>query len=678
MTNFLAAATIFFSSFLLFQVQPLMGKLMLPWFGGVSSVWTTCMLFFQAMLLAGYWYAHVSVSGLSPKKRFTAHLFLVLLSATLLLSGFGTSWRPSANESPILFILLYLGTTIGLPYLTLSSTAPLLQGIIGKQDSSVKVYRLYALSNFASLLALIAYPALFEPLLALSEQLPLWSWSYALYGLLITLFLFQQTRTTDVVKLNKDETQRDLERVPTLEQARWFLYAAVGCMILLAATNHICQNIASIPFLWILPLGIYLLSFILAFAQVEHYSRNLYIAVFLLSTALLVWLEQAGTPPLASLLTVTSLLVFSACMLCHGELARHKPNPVHLTRYYFVMSSGSIAGSLFVALIAPLIFQYYSEFLLSLLLCVVIILAALFEGRMRAQDSKAAQRILIYGLPLSLILSFAWDNSHPAIDSARNFFGVLHVKEKNKQAPQYHYYRMFHGEVVHGLQFQASTKRSIPTTYYGEKSGIGRILKNIRGETPLRVGGIGLGVGTIAMYGKDGDIFRFYEINPAVVTLAQKHFTFLSDSPAKISHIIGDGRHALAREAPQNFDVLLLDAFSGDSVPIHLLTKEALGEYLRHLRENGVLIFHITNFYLDLVPVIVAAADEYSLISFYVDAPGETLLGQVQSSYLVISRKDSAQRIHKILSDAPRVTLRPESKRLWTDDFSNLLSVIKW
>ncbi|MCB0330775.1 MAG: fused MFS/spermidine synthase, partial [Bdellovibrionales bacterium] len=596
----LPSLTITVSSFLLFLIQPMIGKYILPWHGGVPSVWTTCLLFFQAALLFGYGYAHVLTAWSNSILRALVHGTVLLLGAIALFFQDISAWAPTNTvEHPTLHILAFLTCAIGIPYLALSSTTPLVQGVLGAKEDNPKLYRLYSLSNAASLIALFGYPLLIEQFASRSIQISLWSFGFLLYSTLIFLLL----KTAENTNSPNEITPASITPSPLGTQLQWLILSGIGCMLLLSSTNHICQNVASIPFLWIIPLSLYLLSFVVAFAHEKDYGRIWYFVIFISSSLLLWFLESKGLPSLISLLTCASIVVFSGCMICHGELSSLKPATQHLTRYYFILSIGSVIGSFFVAIVAPKIFTDYREFVLSLVLIFAIAIIRLIPlERMTSRFFARTAFFAVFFVAVGFVTTHSGEKNRVA--ARRNFFGVLTVAEENRDRPDFHILKLRHGEVVHGIQFQSPGKRDIPTTYYSEQSGIGRLLSHFRPSEVRNIGAIGLGIGTVAALTNTRDHLSFFEINPQVLELAEEYFTFLKDSKGEVSHFIGDGRLLLQSSPPQQFDILLLDAFSGDSVPMHLLTVEALQEYQRHMKKNGVIAFHLTNYYLDLVPVV--------------------------------------------------------------------------
>lgn len=700
------ALPVFVSAFLLFQLQPVVGKYILPWYGGTPAVWTTCMLFFQLLLLAGYGYAHALTRGLMPQAQSKAHLGLLVVSL-LLMAGltlrWGASilpdagWKPTDSYHPVSHTLALLAVCIGLPYFILSATSPLLQRWFSQVQPGASPYRLYALSNVGSLLALVSYPFLVEPALALRTQAHLWTLGYIIFAASCAGCVRQFQKSGQLSAVSS-------QPVPPLDSrpgatgpsgalcALWFSLATCSSLMLLAGTNQICQEVAVIPFLWVLPLSLYLVSFILCFDGEKWYSRRLYLAILGLATVVVCVVLPKGNE--VTILTQTGvylLALFACCMVCHGELARLKPSPRYLTSFYLTVAGGGAAGGIFVALLAPYLFKSYSEFQLALWICWLLLLVVL--GRDRSSLFHRPRPALAYAFSLVSLVVLAkalWPAAEQdirrVVEQSRNFYGALRVEKENTDYPDQQVYYLVHGRTTHGYQFQSASKRSVPTAYYSEESGIGVVLRNLprHQQRGLRIGGIGLGVGTIAAYGKPGDYIRFYEINPDVIRLASGangYFTYLSDSQAVIESVLGDARLSLERElhntGSMQFDVLAIDAFSSDAIPIHLLTAEAFEIYLQHLNQpDGILAFHITNRYLDLQPVLGKLAEHFRLAALVVE-PSVSSGVMLRSTWMLLSPNHAALSHPPIASAGTRLEVRLDRAPLWTDDYSNLFQVLK-
>lgn len=690
----LPGLTALLGAFLLFQVQPLIGKFILPWFGGSPGVWTTCMLFFQVVLFAGYAYAH-GLTRLPPRWQGLLHGLLILCALALLPITPDESWKPADGADPVPRILALLTASVGLPYFVLSSTAPLVQVWFTRATSGAKPWRLYALSNFGSLLALLSYPFFFEPRWEVPAQAGLWSGAFVVFALLVFLSLWRDQRQAGTVPALEDKTPPELAH-----RMLWLLLPALACVLLLAATNHVCQNVAVIPFLWVVPLALYLLSFIFCFEHERWYlHRPVLWAVPALLLALIacvaapleknaLWIAlgshlHAWIPALPEKLSLApnylwQLAVafgslFFACMLCHGELARLRPGPARLTEFYLCIAGGGALGGIVVSLAAPHLLITFAEWPGGLIAAAVLASWVIARGMKRLRPAfllLAAAAIISM-----LVLGFT---SEPRILRVRNFYGIMSVEEGWDSGLRMKYRRFIHGSITHGMQNQGSPLHTVPVTYYSHQTGIGRALESVR-YANARVGVIGLGAGTAACYAHLGHIFRFYEIDPDVERIATNEFTFLGDAEergAQIDIVIADGRLALEREEPQNFDVLILDAFSGDSVPAHLLTLEAWHIYLRHLKPDGIVVVQISNQYLYLAPVVEKIAAHLGLgtTRIITKAKGD----DYATDQVIVTRDAAFLRAHPPtplpLADAERE--KRMNPPVWTDRRHDLFQVL--
>ena len=664
------AATIFLSSFLLFLVQPLIARLILPWFGGSAAVWTTCMLFFQVMLLAGYGYAHFLARKLAAGRlEGLVHTVLLAAAVALLPIAPGEAWKPMGEEEPISRILLLLLATVGLPYFLLASTSPLLQTWFVRARPGADPYRLFAVSNLASLLALVGYPFVVEPFLTAHEQVSLWSWLFVAFAVLCAVLAWRTPRAA----AGAESAQRS--PAPTRsEYVLWLALAATGSALLLAVTNHLTQNVASVPLLWLAPLTLYLLTFIVAFEGRSWYQPKFLWIVVLIAFGIMAWamIDQEHRYELAIQLAVFLPGLFIACFFCHGELYRSRPAAEHLTAFYLTVSAGGALGGLAVAVVAPVAFNGYYE--LGVGLTAAALLAAL-----RFMPLGLVPAILSLGVLLGVGTGASYDffgQQHDVRVAKRGFYGVLRVKEYGQADGEDHLRRLVHGTIMHGEQYLHESRRRMLTTYYQETAGIGLAIASKQSHA-VRVGVIGLGTGTIAAYGRPGDVFRFYEIDPHVLEIARRDFTFLGDSGAKIEVALGDARLSLERETPQGFDVLAVDAFSSDAIPVHLITREALGIFLRHVKPDGIVAFHVSNRFLDLIPVVARIAREQGARAVLVrDDPDEDDALRSRTDWVLVSRDEKVLQAEKIAPDALPAEDRPEW-RTWTDDYSNLVQILK-
>ena len=691
----LFALTIFLSAFLLFQVQPLISRFILPWFGGTPAVWTTAMLFFQFVLFAGYSYAHLLTSRFQPKGQVAIHGALLLGAIALLPIVPSAEWKPTSADTPMLRILLLLLATVGIQYFSLSATGPLLQAWFSRVLPSTSPYRLFALSNFGSLLALLSYPVLFERWWSSIDQARFWSGSFAVFALSCGACAFYAFRTATTSGAGGGSTtasnsRTDGNRPTWTQRALWIGLPAIACILLLAVTNHVCQDIAVIPMLWIVPLSLYLLSFIVSFDHPRWYSRRWYapltVVVLFLAAGMFRlpdWLPESLQPDLSAeteLLMYFSML-FLVCMLCHGELARLRPDASRLTDYYLMISAGGAIGGLLVSLVAPNVFKSHYEWPLALLagFAVAAVLTGLVLRNAGVFTGRAAGPTRTGFLTLAVVMGVLihqWQMPRQqALYRDRNFYGAVAVFEANSEDPLRHEFQFRSGIVQHGRQYADPAKRRVPVAYYSEASGCGRAMQYVVQRPGAHVGVIGLGVGTVATYMKPGQRLRLYEINPAVEEIARRHFTYLKDCEAEYEVVIGDARLSLERETPNQFDAIVLDAFTGDSIPTHLLTDEAFAVYKRHLKPDGLLIVHITNSYLLLHPVAQRLAHHhgFSTTRIWNDSDSKHLVNR--SDYLI------ATTDQQFLDGHPSIPPeRPEPEvevPLWTDRYSNLFSVLR-
>lgn len=710
--KFVFGLTIFASAFLLFQIEPLIAKLILPWFGGAASVWMVCLLFFQIVLLLGYLYAHILRQVFPRQTQSWIHAG-VLLASLLALHVFPRqTWRSLNPAHPTLHVLLVLCATIGAPFFVLSTTSPLLQSwyVVGRGHSSP--YRFYALSNVGSMLALVSYPALIEPSFSNVHQAHGWEIAYAAFAVLCISICLLTRNSSPAVVLDRNVSRSASDgQMDWKLRTLWLALAACGSALLLSVTNHISQNIAAVPFLWILPLGLYLLSFVLCFdvrssapefsedREVRWYPRGFFLRTLGIALGAMTY---ALSPSFAGLPWKVLILLYCAglfvcCMFCHGELARLKPDSTHLTSFYLMVSLGGAIGALFVALIAPKIFSGYYELEVALGLCAFLVLVVHFRDRFYQAKWDPAWLILV-ALAFAVIVSLfvtARDQSANTRLMARNFYGVLRVRDEveanvvlvqgggaQRLDEDPHYRKLMNGTIDHGLQYLGAARRREPTTYYGRKSGVGIALQAAGNQHPLQVGAIGLGIGTVATYGRRGDDYTFYEINPLVIKVANQEFTFLRDSEAQIHIVLGDARLSLESEArqasnaPQEpFDVLIVDAFSGDSIPVHLLTLEAFELYFSRLKPGGVLAVHVSNQYLNLEPIVAGAASQLGKEAVIVNHELTSSKGIYASTWILVGNANGFLGQSEI--ERAGQILPPSSRFLWTDNYSSLWRVLK-
>ncbi len=671
-STLLSGVTIFLSAFLLFWIQPLIAKRILPWFGGATAVWVTCLLFFQVLLLAGYCYAH-ALARWPAKVQAIVHSGALGLSLLVLPVGPSMRWKPSGNEDPVTDILLLLAAAVGLPYFLLSATTPLVSNWYARLVGAGLPYRLFALSNFASLVALIAFPSVFEPRIGVAEELRLWSGAFALFVLLCAwLAVAGALRGSGSADPGKEPRHVEAAAAPRARDwALWLALAACGSAMLLAVTNHLTQNVASIPFLWVLPLTLYLATFMIAFER-ERWYRPL-IGLVLTSVALegMAW-GLAGIANRQAIrvgVPLYALGMFCCCFFCHGELAWRKPAKQHLTGFYLAISLGGAVGASFVSVIAPHVFASFYEFPLAMLACAALAVGVNWRtGWLRVGVATAA---------FGLVAWYSFDEvaklHYSSRVMVRNFYGGLRVEDDDDGGPVR---ELVNGTINHGVQYMDAVRRRCPVSYYGQLTGVGWALRTKKFQHPdgIRVGVIGLGAGTLAAYGGRGDEYHFYEINPLVEGIARGWFTYLGDSEARISVTLGDGRLSIEGEPPREFDVLAVDAFSSGSIPVHLLTREAGGVYGRQLNYDGILALHISNANLDLRPVAAALAAAMGRAAWLFETDPEPDRELFGTSWVLVGGENEAARW--LAAGATRLTPRP-GFRPWTDDYSNLFEVLK-
>jgi hypothetical protein len=676
-------AAIFLSAFLLFEVQPMIGRSILPWFGGGPAVWTDCLLFFQVALLAGYGYAHWLGSRSTRRPWIWVHMGLVAASLLFLpMAPRAGIWKPVGSGDPSGRILLLLLVTAGGPYFMLSAASPLLQRWHALSRPGESPYRLYALSNLGALLALLSYPFAVEPFLRLRTQAWMWSGLYAGFAALTG---WTAWRLTPAAPAAEGADSGGEARPGVWDILFWMGLAAAGSTLLVATTNQASQGIAVIPFLWVAPLAIYLLTFILAFHNARWYRRRLFAcATGVFAPAACAVAGLAVVLPVWSLLGIYLATLLVTCMVCHGELALARPSPRHLTAFYLAVGVGGALGGVFVALVAPRVFTEFSEYPIGLAAACLLGLAGWLRTGAWAgwREGGLGVRFPLMALLLggmTAVLATGVNGNQTALASWRDFYGILRVKEMSDANGVLR--ELVNGRVRHGWQYLADAERGWPTAYYGPHSGAGIALEALAG-TKRRVAVIGLGTGTLAAWGRPGDSFRFYEIDPNVELAASAWFTFLKDSPARTETVLGDARVQLERELAAghsgDFEAIAVDAFLGDAIPIHLLTAECAEVYRRRLAPGGLLLLHISNGSLDLRPVArgLARSLGWKAALFVSGAHQET--GEIGSTWVLLT---ADARFLEQPAIADRVTPWPEGGRapiVWTDDFASLWHAIRF
>ncbi|HEY3706852.1 MAG TPA: fused MFS/spermidine synthase [Terracidiphilus sp.] len=684
----LFAAAVFLAAFLLFLVEPMAARQLLPILGGSASVWITCLVFFQTALLVGYLYAH----WLAQRPRSIALLISIALAA-----GSAIAWSTmhggelQGAAHPIGTVFRVLGTYIGLPFIVLSATSPLLQVWRARSESGPIPYRLYALSNLASFLALAAYPALVEPNLTLHMQRLVWSAGFVAFALLLATIAFRM-RTVQPLPAPA-ATEPDAPAATTGDKLLWVLLPMGATMQLSAITAYLTANVAAIPLLWVLPLGVYLLTLILAFQFRFTLPWGIIARVMVVMLGGLAYSltkTNAGWPLWLSILFFLIELFF-ACYFLHAEAFRLRPaRSSQATLFYLLFAAGGALGSFLIGIAAPLLSDYNFDlpvtFLVTALLALVINWRGTWNQRLLWIVASAAMVVLVFMVRRAY--------THDTKVATRNFYASLRVTQDLFSYPGATVRTLMNGSIQHGTQiFGTDDLRRTPTTYYARNSGVGYAMQycclapaagangaeGAVGRTAgANIGVIGLGAGTMAAYGRQGDHIRFYEINPAVPPIARNVFTYIRDSAAQVEIVEGDARNSLASEPPQNFDVLVVDAFSGDAIPVHLLTTEALALYRKHLTPKGILAFHISNRHVDLAPPIVLLAQSAGMEArrFNVDNPKDP--GEYVSTWILVTADPQFFEIPDVAPHAHVVDALPKGLKLWTDDYSALLPVLHW
>ncbi len=671
----LIAGAIALSAFLLFQVEPLIAKLILPWFGGAAALWASCMLFFQIVLLSGYGYAHwLNKQTGAVQKR--VHLTLLALSLVWLPIIPSAGWRPDAGDNPLLQIPDVLARTVGLPFLLLSSTSPLLQSWYARFNDGATPYRLFALSNAGSMIGLTTYPTLIEPWITNHSQAWMWSVCYCAFAVVSTVITLRM-RGAPKKLVARTAAPRLSERI------LWTGLAACASALLLAGTNHLTQNIAAIPFLWVLPLSLYLLSFILCFDNDRWYRRWLFGPLAPVSLGAMAYSisRSEDISDLRASIGLCCAAMFVLFMVCHGELALRRPAPEHLTSFYLTISAGGAIGGLFIGLGAPFFFNALYDLPVVLSATGFLLVYLLYgQGRAPIPRTRLVMTTAAAGVAVGLAGLLArdeWRSVGYARVLARNFYGSLMVYDDQSAGPMGPVRVLRNGMIDHGEQFLWPQNRRYPTTYYGRRSGVGLGIEAVMQRGPVNVGMIGLGVGTLTTYARAADRYYIYEINPNVEKIAATQFTFLRDCLAPYKVATGDARLSLEHEPSRHFDLLAVDAFSGDAIPVHLLTREAFRLYWRHLKPDGVLAVHISNKHISLGPVVAMAASESDKQALTFSYDGNDESDETSSDWVLVSSRPGFFSLPAIRYNGKAIDPIP-GLRMWTDDYSNLYRILRY
>lgn len=677
-TRLLFSGAVFLASFLLFLVEPMAAKQLLPIFGGSAAVWITCLVFFQSALLGAYLYAHWLTQRFhaASSRLWIVHLSLLVAgAASAILWTFPSSGQANGLAHPFLAILTALGLSIGPPFLILGATSPLLQVWLSRIETGGIPYRLYALSNLASLLALGLYPSLIEPYFTLHAQRLIWCCGFVAFALVSAVLTMKTRVATRNSSTGLSEQELEKPASPLLHKLLWLLLPMGAAMQLSAVTRHLTENIAAMPLLWILPLAVYLLTIIVVFEFPRLLPRFIVVRLLLVLLAGLAYMlsQPDGSLPLKMGIGFFLLELFFACLFCHSEAYALRPQRAsEATLFYLLFAAGGALGSFLIGIASPMIFSFNYDVAISFCVTAMLGAAALWHTGWSQRLVWLISSALM--LTLVVLIHIAAQRNTPV--AVRNFYGSLRVKQ-TVGYPGVTIRTLNNGTIQHGTQIFSDELRKTPTTYYAEDSGVGLAMRWCCADRPRNIGVIGLGAGTMAAYGRPGDRMTFYEINPAVVPIAKNLFTYIRDSGAQINIVEGDARTSLAQEAPQGFDVLVVDAFSGDAIPLHLLTTEALELYKKHLAPGGVLAFHISNQHVDLEPEVALLAKAAGMKAMRVSTPQNVDRGEFAATWMLVSGSDNFFSTPGVFNVAKQPAENPKV-RVWTDDYSSLLPILHW
>lgn len=718
------AFTALVSAFLLFWIEPLFTRLVLPMLGGSPSVWNTCLMFFQTLLLLGYLYAHITSKYLTVKRQAVLHLVLLVICIATLPVGIPAGWIPPSNGNVIPWLLGLLAVSLGAPFLILSATAPLVQRWFSTlNEGNGNPYPLYAASNAGSFLGLLAFPLLIEPRMGLIDQTEAWMGVYIvaviLAGICVWVVFRNGTEATSV-------RAAEAPRIELRQKMKWIALAFVPSSLLLGVTTFLSTDVASTPLLWVIPLALYLLTFVIVFARNGNRIRRpaSFGHALLISILAVVVYREASLGFRAGYSLHLVLFAFTALVL-HGELAASRPPASRLTEYYLWMAFGGALGGTFTALVVPLLFRSANDYFLLLVLA-CFLRPTFAKGRDRSLPSflqvvmivapfallaivskygagktelagiriitivsiiaviilvSVARNALRFGLAIALLVAAGlfFRRDRDVIFRDRSFFGIYRVV--NSYGPAHIFY---HGSTIHGAEFQIPARLYEPLTYYHHHGPVGDVFDSLQKNVPARnIGAVGLGTASILYYARPGESWTFFEIDPHVVKISgnRKLFSFLSGCPVRPRIVLGDARLTIAREPSKKYSLLILDAFSSDAIPVHLLTRQAFALYARVLRDDGLLLVHISNRRLNLEPVVGALGADAHMVSlmrkYENNGISEANAYDYGSDWVILAKRDVdlAPLVH---DDDWHAVHRGNASQLWTDDYSNLLSVIKW
>ena len=663
------AAAIFLSSALLFLIEPIAAKRILPLLGGSAAVWAACLVFFQCALLLGYFTAHWLVTRASDRAQVAAYLGLLVLSLIQLMVAPGLS---ASSAHPIATVLWLLSISIGVPFVTLSATSPLLQAWYARTAGSSRPYRLYSVSNVGSMLALVAYPWLVEPRLSVREQVTGLIVGLVLLALVCAAIAFSARNSATPMEDVTSWTDTMERGTSQSDRVLWIALAACGSLLLSAITNHISQNVATIPLLWVVPLIAYLLSFVVAFAGERWRPRPLMIAFGALGLGAAAYLVYKGilSIPIRRAAAIFCGSLFCMCLFLHSELYRLRPAARDLTSFYFYVAAGGALGAILVGVVAPTVLPGNYELAFGFACVGVLGLVVTWSVGWFARSISFCTTVVMIGIIVGQVRNDHTNN----VMRVRNFYGTLHVTEAEDGTLAATERTLYNGVISHGQEIFRTDLSETPTTYYGHDSGVGLAIDLCCTGRPRRIGVIGLGAGTIAAYGQPGDTIRFYDINPAVEGIARAKFRYLRDSPAKVDVVIGDARVSLASEAPQRYDVIAVDAFSGDAIPVHLIDAQALDVYKRHLAPGGIVAFHVSNRYLNLKPVVAQIAARDGMKVAYISNDGDDPKDVWSSDWVLVTANEQFLNDSTVVAAMTPIDGIP-GLRLWTDDYNSLLPI---
>jgi SAM-dependent methyltransferase len=663
------AAAIFLSSALLFLIEPIAGKRILPLLGGSAAGWTACLVFFQCALLLGYFAAHWLVTRASDRMQVATYLGLLVLSLIQLLIAPNLA---GSTAHPIATVLWLLAVSIGVPFITLSATSPLLQAWYARTEGSSRPYRLYSVSNVGSMLALVVYPLLIEPRLSVREQGTALIAGFVLLGIVCAAIAFSSRASAMLVESVTSSADTMERETRQSDRLLWIALAACGSLLLSAITNHISQNVATIPLLWVAPLIAYLLSFVVAFAGERWRPRPVMIALGAAGLGTASYLLYRGilSIPIRTAAAMFCGSLFCICLFLHSELYRLRPAARELTSFYFHVAAGGAIGAILVGVLAPMVLPGNYELAFGFATVGILALIVTWQIGWLARSISFCTTVVMIGIIVGEVRN---DNIHNVM-RLRNFYGTLHVTEAEDGVLAATERTLYNGVISHGQQIFRADLSETPTTYYGRKSGVGLAIDRCCAGRPRRIGVIGLGAGTIAAYGTPGDTIRFYDINPAVEGIARAKFRYLRDSPARVDVVIGDARVSLASEAPQRYDVIAVDAFSGDAIPVHLIDAQALDVYKRHLAPDGIVAFHVSNRYLNLKPVVAQLAARAGMKVAYISNDGDDPKDVWSSDWVLVTANDRFLSDSTVAAATTAIDGIP-GLRLWTDDYNSLLPI---